>query len=288
MRYPYDLFLRFLVTRKADVNLTLERLGLPELTETEVLDKSVLAYPMPKSVRSFYQAEAGSEIEDKEAFIEWTHGHNVRELWEIQPEYKHSDLRKLTANSTDMKDACDIFATPRIRTAFSLLVLQKFTTDEIVDTIGGHFELSLSAASINLAIKYFFDFTRLSPQDLHHLIHTLPAEQRDQYQLATKAQSREYTEFVIGKLPKLTFEEILHDIMVNSYYKFKSLVDQPLMDGMAQQWAVMAMNAGEKKARWTKGDRTDIVEDIQLRFNFDQPEFPTLAQLSTGNSDSQG
>jgi hypothetical protein len=284
MRYPYDLFVKFLITRKADVNGTLSSLGLPELTDNELLTKNILAGPLPPSVKAFIDSPE-NQVEKKEGFLEWAEAHEIRELWEIQPEFLHSEYRTLTRGSGSMKKACDLFAAPNKRTAMSLLLMREFPQEDIIDVFSDHFETEVNAEVIQLARKYFFDFREMTPTDWHSLFHNLPPEERDKLQVGREPHSRQFVEYSIGKVPNLTYEEILNDIMVTSYYKFKELANQPLMDTMAQRWAAMAMTAGEKKIKFTKGDRRDLNEDIQMRFEFTEPTFPTLAELSTGSKE---
>lgn len=281
MRYPYDLFLKFLVSRKADVNATLANLGLPELSEKELFDRDFLVCPIPPSVQGYFKSSS-NKIEDKKSFIEWADVHNIREMWEIQPEYKHDDLRYLTQHSDSMKKACDLFSFPNHRTAMSLMLMRDFDEETIVETFIEHFDKMIEVDSIILFRKYFFNFKEMRPTDWHNLFHNLTPSERSQLEAAHHGMSKGLTEYSIGKLPNLTYEEVLHDIMVSSYYKFKRLENQPLMDSLAQRWATMAMAAGEKKMKYTKGDRTDFGEDIQLRFAFEPTSFPTIAQLSTG------
>lgn len=280
MRYPYNLFIKFLISRKADVNATLANLGLPELSDRELFDRDFLVCPIPPSVQGYFKSPI-SKIEDKKSFIEWAEVHNIREMWEIQPEYKHDDLRDLTKNSDAMKRACDLFSSQNQRTAMSLMMMRDFDEESIVDTFIEHFDSMIDFDVICLFRKYFFDFKKMRPTDWHNLFHNLNPEERQKLELAHQGMSKGLTEYSIGRLPSLTYEEVLHDIMVSSYYKFKQLENQPLMDGLAQRWATMAMAAGEKKMKYTKGDRTDFGEDIQLRFAFEPTTFPTIAELST-------
>jgi len=284
MQYPYDAFVKFLITRKADVNRTLASLGLPELSEKELLRKNILAGPLPPSVKSFIDSEE-NDLSHKEGFLEWAEAHQIRELWEIQPEFMHSDLRTLTRGSNNMKKACDLFADPRKRTALSLLLMREFDVEDIISTFSEHFSYELDEKVITLSQKYFFDFSEMTPTDWHSLFNNLPPEERDQLAVGREPHSRQFIEHSIGGTPNLTYEEVLNDIMVTSYYKFKALIDQPLMDIMAQRWATMAMAAGEKKMKYTKGDRSDINEDIQMRFTFQETRFPTLAELATEPSE---
>ena len=270
MRYPYDLFIRFLVTRKADVNETLRRLSLPPLTDTEIFDKDITGGPEP-----------APEVSEPALFIAWAESQDIRELWELQNEFKFTEHRKLTHGSDAMARAFDLFADPEKRTALSLMLIRSFDPDDIANTFADHLNFPVTSEVVQLFSKFFGNFDELSKRDWNHLLKNLHPQQRDSLRLGIDAESQEFVSYSVGRLPRLTYEEILHDIMVSSYYKFKALVDQPLMDFLAQRWAALAITSGEKKARYTKGDRTDIVEDIQLRFEFQDDHHPTLSDLVT-------
>ena len=234
MRYPYDQFIKFLITRGADVNGTLEHLGLPPLTANEIGSKDILSGSLPPSVREFIDSSY-SKVESRDSFLSWTEAHGLRELWEIQPEFLDDKHRQMTGGSSAMRVACDLFASPNRRTAMSLLLMRDFEEDDIVDIFADKFNLEIDQNVLFLCRSYFFNFSDMQPTDWHNLLHNLPADQRDKLQIGRDQHSKGFVEYSVGKVPKLTFEEVLDDIMVTSYYKFKALVDQPLMDTLSQR-----------------------------------------------------
>lgn len=257
-------------------------LNLPALSTQELWEKQVDA--QEASVDAYLKEEQAKPPRTEE-FLSWTEELGIREMWEIQPEFLHSDLRTLTLKSDAMRRACNVFSSASKRTAMMLMTVQNFDDEEIADAFAQHFSTELNEGILSLCRKYFFDTSQMRPTDWHNLLNVLPEEQRDKLALVSQPQTKEFIEYSVGKLPRLTYEEILHDIMVSSYYKFKSLADQPLMDTMAQRWATLAMQAGEKKVKFTKGDRTDVGEDIQMRFDFDEPQFPTFPELVAAQKD---
>ncbi len=277
MRYPYDLFISFLITRKADVNGTLLSLGLPELTDNEILSKNLFSGKLPPSVSSYAKS---NKIGAKKAFIEWAESHGIREMWELQPEFIKTSHRSLTEGSTSLNDAFKIFSDPRHRTAMSLLLMRNFDKDDISSTFLTRFSISVDVDTITVGERYFFDFSRMRPADWRNLLNGVSPEERNKLLIGREETSMEFVEQAIGVTPKVSYESILNDIMVSSYYKFKALVDVPLMDSMAQRWASMAMLAGEKKVRFTSDSDMDLDDELQLRFDFTEPQFPTLEELS--------
>jgi len=279
MRYPYDLFISFLITRKADVNGTLQSLGLPELTENELLSKNLFSGNLPPAVRSYFKSKS-DKIASKKAFIDWTESHGIREMWELQPEFIKTSHRVLTTDSKALQDAFDIFSDPRYRTAMSLLLMRDFDHDDIVSTFLTRFSRVIDHDVITRGQAYFFNFKKMSPRDWRGLLRGVSPEERNKLLIGREGGSREFIEQTLGVTPSISYEAILNDIMVSSYYKFKNLVDVPLMDPMAQRWATMAMVAGEKKVRFTNDSDMDLDEELQLRFDFTEPQFPTLEELS--------
>jgi len=279
MRYPYDLFISFLITRKADVNGTLTSLGLPELTENELLSKNLFSGNLPPAVRSYFKSKS-DKITSKKAFIDWTESHDIREMWELQPEFIKTSHRTLTSDSTSLKEAFDIFSDPRHRTAMSLLLMRNFDIDDIASTFLTKFSKEVGHDVITLGQRYFFRFSNMRPVDWRNLLNGVSPEERNKLLIGRDGSSKEFIEQTIGVTPKISYEAILSDIMVSSYYKFKALVDVPLMDSMSQRWATMAMVAGEKKVRFTNDNDADLDEELQLRFDFEETQFPTLEELS--------
>lgn len=279
MNYPYDLFITFLITRKADINGSLRACQLPSLSEQEKIEKSLFPKGIiPASVELYLNnPDPKATIVNKDEFLAWADIQGIKELWETQPEYKSTKTR---GRPRLISKAYGIFANPEQRNVFSILRIREFDPQDIIEIFGEKFNLSLSEGIVDIAGKYFFDFERLGKRDWHSLLQNLPQSQREMLQVGIGSVSKEFVEYKAGRIPHITFEEILNDIMVTSYYKFKATVDQPLMDNLAMKWANMSMSAGERRSRWTGGDKASLAEEVQLRFDFTSPSFKTLAELT--------
>lgn len=278
MRYPYSRFLKFLISRKADINSTLDSLGLPPITSEERGEHDTLSAPLPRSVERYYESPLNTVEGDKQGFLDWTEVHGISELWAIQPEFEEGVDPDDRAS---MQRACELFSEPQMRTSLAVLILKGFSKETISEIFEAKFGSPINAKTFGLAKRYFFDFSRMKKADWKNLLKNLPREQQSMMLLGLEPHSKEFVQFSVGKLPPLTFDEIMHDIMVSSYYKFKSCVDQPLADGKAMDWAKLAMTAGVNKAKFGRGDEVNFEEEMQLRFEFTAPEFPTITELST-------
>lgn len=282
MRYPYSLFLKFLISRKADVNRTLGSLGLPEIDAQERTDHDTPAAPIPKSVEKFFQ-DPSNVVKDTDGFLEWAKVHDIDELWSIQPEFEDDTNDKLKIY---MHHACELFADPNKRTSLAVLLLKGFNQESISEIFEAKFDRAVEPETMALAKKYFFDFSRLNKADWDHLMGEIPADQQSMMRLGLEPHSKEFVQYSVGKLPTLSFDDIMHDIMVSSYYKFKACLDQPLADSKAMDWANMAMKAGVNKVKFGKGDTVDFDGEMQLRFEFTTPDFPTITEISTSEQES--
>lgn len=286
MRYPYELFIRFLITRRADVNATLASFGLPELTDEEIEERNgISSSAMPPSVEEYLDSDKNI-VANKEGFLEWAEIHDIREMWEIQPEFKISDERTVTRGSNGMTKACEIFANAQMRTAFSLLVIRAFEYEDIVELFQNRFHYIVTKESYALAVKYFFNFTYMRHNDYVNLLENVSPEERDSLNTALGPTTSNFVEHRIGATPKLTYDEILQDIMVTCYYKFKACHNEPLMDMLAMKWAAMAMKAGEQKEKYGKGDKMGLQQQLELKFEFDEPTFPSLEELKAPSDSS--
>jgi hypothetical protein len=277
MRYPYSLFLKFLISRKADVNRTLGSLGLPEIAAKERTEHDTPAAPLPKSVEKFFQSPDNC-VKDTVGFLEWAKVHDIGELWSIQPEFVDKTKPRPKAQ---MQHACELFADPNKRTSLAVLLLKGFSDEAISEIFEEKFDRAIDAETLQLAKKYFFDFSRLNKADWDNLLHAIPKDQKAMLHLGLEPHSKEFVQYSVGKLPSLSFDDIMHDIMVSSYYKFKKCLDQPLADTKAMHWANLAMRAGVNKVKFGRGEQVDFDGEMQLRFEFTTPEFPTITELST-------
>lgn len=283
MRYPYSLFIKFLISRKADVNKTLKSLCLPQIEAEERVHHDTPAAPIPRSVEKFFRSPQNL-VTDKEGFLEWTKVHDIYELWSIQPEFEgDSDPKR----RREIHGACELFADPNKRTSLAVLLLRGFSDEAVSEVFKSKFDTEVSAETLSVAKKYFFNFTRLSRADWHHLLDGIPKDQRAMLHLGLEPHTKEFIQYSIGKLPALSFDEIMHDIMVSSYYKFKACLNQPLADQRAMQWAKTSMAAGLNKIKFGKGDDVNFEEEMQLRFEFTEPTFPTLEDLVDSGKSSQ-
>lgn len=279
MRYPYSLFIKFLISRKADVNETLKSLCLPPIEPKERAEHDTPCEPIPRSVERYLQSSKNF-VTEKDGFLDWAKVHGIYELWSVQPEFEDDSDPE---SRRDILAACELFADPNKRTSLAVLLLKGFSDEAISDVFEAKFDSKVSAKTLAVAKKYFFDFHRLSRVDWKHLLEGIPEDQKAMLHLGLQPHTKEFVQYSVGKLPSLTFDEIMHDIMVSSYYKFKACLNQPLADDKAMQWAKTAMAAGLNKVKFGKGDEVDFKGEMQLRFEFTEPAFPTLESLSVDN-----
>jgi hypothetical protein len=275
MRYPYSLFIKFLISRKADVNKTLESLCLPPIEAEERAEHDTPAAPIPRSVEKFFQSPQNL-VTDKEGFLEWAEVHDIHELWSVQPEFEDDSAPH---RRREIHVACELFADPNKRTSLAVLLLKGFSDEAVSEVFEAKFGTKVSAKTLEVAKKYFFNFARLTRADWRHLLDGIPKDQKAMLHLGLEPHTKEFVQYSVGKLPSLSFDEIMHDIMVSSYYKFKACLNQPLADQRAMQWAKTSMAAGLNKIKFGKGDDVNFEEEMQLRFEFTEPTFPTLEDL---------
>ncbi len=276
MRYPYSLFIKFLISRKADVNKTLTSLCLPPIDAEERAAHDTPAAPLPRSVEKFFQSQHNI-VTAKDGFLDWAEVHGIDELWSVQPEFEDDSDPQ---SRRDILAACELFADPNKRTSLAVLLLKGFSDEAVSEVFESKFDHKVSAKTLEVARRYFFNFTRLTRADWQHLLDGIPNDQKAMLHLGLEPHTKEFVQYSVGKLPSLSFDDIMHDIMVSSYYKFKACLNQPLADQRAMQWAKTSMAAGLNKIKFGKGDDVNFEEEMQLRFEFTEPTFPTLEDLS--------
>lgn len=271
MQYPYDRFIRFLFSRRANVSGTLESIGLPRLSSEETTAKSLSTIDLPEEISRYVRN--GGDPKEVPGFMDQMREIGIQEMWEVQKEFLKDGVGR------DMRVAWSIFSDPKLRTAYAVLRLSRFSIDEIKGLFKNQYDITLSPSVEKILKSWFFDFSNMDREDWKCLIRNLDEEQKSKYRLVLERKPKHAIEFALGQVPNLGYRDVLNDIMATSYSRFKEASEHPLLDSLTMKWAELAMRAGEKQVRYTKDPTKDLRQDVQMRFEFEEMSFPTLAEL---------
>ncbi|TAL45887.1 MAG: hypothetical protein EPN91_01300, partial [Salinibacterium sp.] len=154
-RYPYERFLRFLVSRKRDVNRTLERLGLPRAGDLWIADcRKSLREAGSASLRQYLESPEAERLTFRDGVLEWAEREGIRVLWEMQEEFGE-------VQSKDFDVAWALFSHPTSRGILGMLLLSRASGKEITEIVHDHLGTTLTDAQLTLYRTLFWDIAQI-------------------------------------------------------------------------------------------------------------------------------
>lgn len=239
MHYPYERFLRFLVSRKVDLNQTLEKCRLPLVTQLwcDRAEKSLLQ-GAPHSVESYLLASGQDRVVAKDGFLEWANLQGFGVLWETQEEFGGN-------RNPAVDQAYWMFSQTPIRALLGMLLLSRATEDEICDALEEKFSFSLEEDTIHVYQSVFWDVSLLDPDDWERFIPLLETKEERHFigvglSSPSAGMARTAANLKVDVDPEDALTEILQTSM--KYYRIAARSSEPIGHDI-QRWADMAMNA---------------------------------------------
>lgn len=235
MRYPYDRFLRFLVSRKANVSLVMDRYGLPNaggMWEAEC--RSAMREAAPYSVSSFIDSDEETVVR-KDGFLEWAEGQGFRELWESQPEFGSRPL------PPHVDEAHRLFLAPVTRAVMGLLILSRATPSEAIEVMRERFDEGISEDTLRTYTRLFWDPTGVRASFWTKLVEILKtSEERHLIAAGLSNPDISRVRMFIGLDDPVDRDFIINDVIRKCYTRFKQAMEaQRPEDHAADKWAAI-------------------------------------------------
>lgn len=240
MRYPYERFLKFLVSRRVEVEPALDRYGLPEvgmLWEPEC--RSMLRKSAPYAVVRYLDSDDGV-LTVKGGLLDWAEDQGFRCLWEIQPEFGGG------LASPPLDAALQIFVNPFARAVIGMLLLSRITLEEISEIVQDRFDLGVDEPALQLYRTVFWDVTCMGRPSWKQFIGELKTkEERHFISMGLGSPTAEEARQLLGLDTTLDRSSILTKIMSKAYIQFNHAMDEADPEGKgAIKWAELAIKAG--------------------------------------------
>jgi len=247
VRYPYERFLRFLVSRKADVNAKLERYGLPPVGDLWVARaRSSIRAEAPFGIVSYIDVP-DSQLLAVAGVLEWAGDEGFRCLWEYQPEFGAIENLELGA-------AFKVFVNPHARAACGMLLLSNADSDEVADLLQTQFGISFSPSTFALYKALFWDISILARDDWPMFIEMLLTKEEQHYLgVGLSSPTAERIREVLDADPQVNHGSIIEDLIGSAYRQFKTAMRAPHPESSgALKWheaTLKAWNASNTAAR---------------------------------------
>jgi hypothetical protein len=271
--FPWERFVRFVLSTKSDPNDVLRRIRLPVVSWDGTISRRarLRGAPRPPVVEAWFNGRA-TPIAGSEAFMAWARANEIGELWERRPEFARAN--------PDVEAACLLFCNPGLRSIAGTMVLAEFPGTEIAELLYTRFDHQVTEGVIAAFRRLFWDPAFMSRDDWTSLLDDLEPEQRNLLVLAFSGKKKAFVRCALGGVPEVDYTDILAHITTTAFMRFQEIMDEPVPDDVAaQSWARMAMQAGLKHKQFGGGPRKSMGEELQLALRHHDPKLPTLADL---------
>lgn len=253
MRYPYERFLRFLVSRKVDVNQALNRYGLPNVGGMWTAEaRTHIRKSAPYAITHYLDSDE-DELTLRDGVLEWAEVEGFRELWVAQAEFGGRQA------CPQLDVAFRIFINPFARCIMGLLLLSRARDDEIVEIIQERFDVGLEEEALPLYRDIFWDVRLMGRSAWSGFVQSLlTKEERHYLSYGLAAPTCEEVRHILGLEAMLDPETILSQIMSKAYLQFKAAMEEvhPDLAG-ATRWADLSLKAINSMNNRNRGGRDD-------------------------------
>jgi hypothetical protein len=270
MATPFDLYIRFLVTKGLhdlkDVNLALEELNLAHITQAcydgqyELIKKT-----LPKGV--WDQIETQVYEGD---YLKWMRILEVEELWKGEKKYLEPTFKRTLTVVTGIHDD------PQLRLCINGLLIKGLRGKDVYDNVNTRFSCMLKEDHIKLYQKYFFDPQRMTRRDWKVFLRTCaPKEINIYFTALTEPLDILKTEL---ELPaEVNPSESLQFLLTKSFMKARQYLELSTKEANAEAraWISQVANLTDKYMKYKSADTRDFAKTLQMQFEFVDNDFPT-------------
>lgn len=260
MRYPYERFLRFLVSRGADVNQTIKRYGLPPVGGLWPSQyRSKIRKEAPASVVRYIDSDDGT-LAFRDGFLEWADREGFGDLWRFQAEFDGGPP------PPDVDLAFRVFINPTGRYTVGVLLFSSADDEKVIEGVKERLDLTLTSAAIQTYKRLFWDISLVRRQDWSHLLRQMSPEERNYLSAALNGDKSKSVRRTIGVADRKSPEEILEDIANRAYNHFVKASERPNPESAnARYWAELAVKSSSsllnRKGRFGQDEVKPVTAD---------------------------
>lgn len=188
-------------------------------------------------------------------------------------------------DKSDWSELGKVLNHPVMRVAMECCLIKNLEDSEIATLLPATFALPLTAKTVALHRKYFFDVNTLQRNDWQEYLNLISDDRYTYTRLfAALTKPKDEVLHMVGLPTKTKFGTMLKNVMATAHYKFEYYARQmsPEAQAEARNWAKVLIVAGEKHEKFGAGDDGDLSNILQTEFVYvDEPiEHVTPEMLS--------
>lgn len=283
MRYPYERFLRYLVSRKANVHRALGRIGLPsvgDLWAPSTLAR--LCASAPPHIMRYLRAPRGRPV-PKEGFLDWATEHEIGLLWRDQPEFRIGEP------SPALALAGRLFYSPVMRATLGMLLLAEVGRDDICQIVKERFGIESVDAALSIYEPVYWDFRQTTGALWQDVLGTFAPEERQFYAHGLRWPPPRLEELrqLLGLATDDDPEAALKETLAIAKQGLREAVNAPIPEYQnVFKWAALVERTAAQVRKGAKAQlkQGEAAPDPAAAFNLfsvtvDKLPIPTLAEL---------
>lgn len=239
---------------------------LPPLLISKQLKEANLPIPEPNIIAKIAENVKSTNLDYFANFSSPPETTWLKDLG-VEKMYGHIFNVRFPAGTVGIKGAFNIINDPPMYRLITSLALAKINDSDIDLIVNGKFNTDYSFEDVTEFLYYFFnvkDWSIIEKKDF--AVQVTNEDLRKYYKMALTGD-KDFLLWKLGASPDLSFDNMLKDMAVDSYYMFK---DKARFDSdAAQKWGALAVKITEKLEKVEKEsvNRKDLFNDII--FNLD-------------------
>lgn len=254
MRYPYERFLKFLVSRKLDPNVTLRGYGLPPVGRMWLSDcRQAIRDSGPTAISNYIDSKK-EWLTFKNGVLEWAEEEGIKELWESQPEFNGKTGAALDASHL-------IFMNPSSRAIVGMMLLSKADDTEICAMVKERLGIEIDDDTLAVYSDIFWDVEMLGREGWPDFIEKLDKEERHYLALGLGAPSNGECRDMAGLDASLDLDTMMKEMLSHAYFRLKEAYNHPNPDAAnVEMWHSHWLKAWDRTNK--RGQEADAANPI--------------------------
>lgn len=266
---PYDLFLRFLVTKgcssPAEVNEYLSDISLPHINQKEFDEQHKLvhdALPRPISDQVVDNKYHGD-------FLKWMKILEVYDLWCYEKPFRRETHKHI-------KLVHDIHQDIQMRVTINALLIKGTARKDICADINTKFSGMLKEGHVEAYQRFYWNVRRMTRKAWKSYIR-VSKEYEAGVLFSALTEDSDVVRTKLDLTAKANVSSTLQFFFVQSSQRAKEYLrlKTPDNDKEARSWIKMSMDLADKYAKHRTGDVDDFGKTLQLEFEYVENIFPT-------------
>lgn len=268
MNYPFEKFIIYRILRgdtKDELNASLTKLCLPEINEDDFTlckDRARLL-GLPPVFKATLNKR--NKTLPPQGAIDFLKFHGFDTLFALDTNIQ-GYLKDATIGH--LQDAWALHDSPFVRMAMNVLLFHKQPHEEIKDLLGAGHQFKILEAGVKIYCDYFFDTRKMKQADWLNYVQKLQFREREVI-FAALTNKLEDIKYLIKVPTNVEYAAFLKRALETSNYKmnYYASLNTDNGDRHARAWTVTGINAGEKYAKYSRGDAGDLMKQLQMEFS---------------------